>query len=308
MKTCIITIACVLIVCLLLGGLCYAEFGTVNFIRLGLAMSELTSGDGVYLITDRPEKVWLSGSEEAFREHLESEGYLLRTDEQQDSRIPVEKDGLRDYVVRSNSGMYHKWTWQTSGEPAQAQPDAPEVLYHPKSVTGSAYFYPQTDTAVTAGAGQELTFAYPACYGVWSLTARPDGTLVGESGLTYDSLFWEGTMPSGFSMEEGFCVAGADTGAFLEDALAKLGLSRREAGDLLRRWLPRMEDNAWNRISFHTDVPGLDLSPAPDTHIRVLMLWMPLEEPLELVPQELVSPDRTGFTVVEWYGGEVREP
>ena len=306
MKTCIITIACVLVVCLLLGGLCCAEFGTFNFIRLGLAMSNLTGGDGVYQITDRPEKVWLSGSEEAFRDYLESEGYLLRTEEQQDSRIPVEKDGLRDYVIRSDSGMYHKWIWQTCGEPARTRPDAPTVLYCPESVTGASYFYPQSDTAVTVRTGHALTFAYPASDGEWIVTARPDGTLVGENGLEYDSLYWESSSSDGFPMEEGFCVAGTDTEAFLEDALAKLGLSRREAGDFLRRWLPQMKDNAWNRISFHTDTTALTISPTPGTHIRVFMLWKPLDTPVEIAPQAFTAPERAGFTVVEWGGSEMK--
>ena len=36
MKTWIITIAAVLVVCLLLSFLCYAEFGSFNFVRVGL--------------------------------------------------------------------------------------------------------------------------------------------------------------------------------------------------------------------------------------------------------------------------------
>lgn len=306
MKTCIISIACVLVVCLLLGALSYAEFGTVNFFRVGMALSSVMGGDGVYQIADHPEKIWLSGSEEAFRKHLEREGYLFLAEEQHDSRIPVEKDGVRDYVRLSGNAMYHKWTWEQRGEPARALsgPAEPVVRYFPESVTGTAYFYPETDIRVTAKAAYPLTCSYPV--GVWRITAHPDGILLGENGLEYDCLFWEGSDPSGFPLEEGFCIPGSDTAAFLEDALAKQGLNRREAGDFLRFWLPRMEGSAYNRICFRTDAAGLELSPAPDTHIRVFMLWMPLEEPVDIVPQTLTAPERTGFTVVEWGGSELK--
>lgn len=309
MKTCIISIICVLVICLLLGALCYAEFGSFNFARVGLALSNLTGGDGVYQVADHPEKVWLSGSEDAFRAYLEAEGYRLLTEEQLGSRIPVEKDGIRDYVFWSVNAMYHKWTWDTCGEPARGQqPEPTETIlrYVPESVTGSAYFYPETEAQVTVTTNYTLTFAYPAWSGGWRITAHPDGTLTGENGLEYDCLYWEGSEPSGWPMDEGFCVSGGETAAFLEDALAKLGLTRREANAFLIHWLPQMENNAYNLICFQTDAAGLDLSPAPDTHIRVFMTWKALDEPIDIAPQILTAPARTGFTVVQWGGGVIK--
>lgn len=303
MKTCILTIACVLVVCLLLGALCYVEFGTVNFVRLGLALSNLTGSDGVYQIS---EGIWLSGSADAFRDYLTAEGYRLVTDDQMGSRIPVEKDGLRDYVFWSVNGMYHKWTWETRSEPAPARPDAPAVLYYPESATGAAYFYPQAETQVTARMDSRPRFSYPAYGDGWHITARPAGTLVGENGLEYDSLYWEREFSEGLPMEKGFCVSGGETAPFLEDALQKLGLSRREAGDFLRHWLPQMEGNAWNLICFHTNTSALHVSPTLGTHIRVFMVWKPLEEAVEIAPQDLTAPERTGFTVVEWGGSEIK--
>ena len=44
-------------------------------------------------------------------------------------------------------------------------------------------------------------------------------------------------------MTEGFCVKGEDTAAFLEDALSKLGLNRKEANEFIVYWLPLMEQN-----------------------------------------------------------------
>ena len=104
-------------------------------------------------------------------------------------------------------------------------------------------------------------------------------------------------------------MAGADTAAFLEDALAQLGLTQREANEFIIYWLPRMEGNAYNLISFqgaaYTDGAQLDIDPAPDTLIRVFMAWRRLDQPEQIMPQELKPVERTGFTVVEWGGAEV---
>ena len=70
-----------------------------------------------------------------------------------------------------------------------------------------------------------------------------------------------------------------------------------------------MQENAYNLISFQTDVYGdnvaLNVSPAPDTCIRVFMAYKPLTAPVDLPAQTFETPERTGFTVVEWGGSEV---
>ena len=59
MKNWIITIAVILVICLVLGGLCYAEFGSFNFVRVGLALTNTPGGEGVYLIAEQSERAWL---------------------------------------------------------------------------------------------------------------------------------------------------------------------------------------------------------------------------------------------------------
>ena len=142
------------------------------------------------------------------------------------------------------------------------------------------------------------------------MTAQPDGTLTDpETGRTYYCLFWEGIIDRQFDLSAGFCVAGEGTAAFLEDALARLGLTEREANEFIIYWLPRMEGNPYNLISFqtdaYTDAAELTIDPAPDTLIRVFMAWKGLEQPVEIPAQELTAPARTGFTAVEWGGAEL---
>ena len=173
------------------------------------------------------------------------------------------------------------------------------------------YLYPEEKTEVSVKLDYDgrLTCTYPAYQNGWTVTAEPDGTLTDLSGKTYSYLYWEGADDIAWDFREGFCVRGADTVAFLEDALEKLGLNRREANEFIIYWLPRMEGNAWNLISFqgqtYTDAARLGVSPAPDTVIRVFMAWEGLDAPVELRPQILSAPARSGFTVVEWGGTEV---
>ena len=173
------------------------------------------------------------------------------------------------------------------------------------------YLYPERETEVTVRldyAGR-LTCTSPAYNGGWRVLARPDGTLTDESGQTYSYLYWEGVNGAEYDFSEGFCVAGSDTAAFLEDALSRLGLNRREANEFIVYWLPRMEANPYNLIAFqsdaYTDTAKLSIEPAPDTLLRVFMAWKPLENAVNVPPQSLVSPERTGFTTVEWGGCQV---
>jgi hypothetical protein len=92
--------------------------------------------------------------------------------------------------------------------------------------------------------------------------------------------------------------------------IAKLGLNRREANEFIVYWLPLMEQNPYNIISFQTDIytdaAQLEVSPVPDTLLRVFMAWQATGEYIELTEQKLTAPERTGFTVMEWGGTEIK--
>ena len=173
------------------------------------------------------------------------------------------------------------------------------------------YLYPETEMEVTVKLDYdgELTCTYPAYDGGWTVTARPDGTLTDEHGQTYNYLYWEGVDHTAYDFSRGFCVPGADTAAFLEDALAQLGLTRREANEFIVYWLPQMEQNPYNLIAFqsdaYTDHARLTVTPEPDSMLRVFMAWKSLEHPIDIPAQDLPAFNRTGFAVVEWGGAEV---
>ena len=174
------------------------------------------------------------------------------------------------------------------------------------------YLYPQKETEVSVELDLrgKLTCTYPKYNNAWKVTAFPDGTLINSEGQTYNYLYWEGETDAQYDLTKGFCVKGEDTAGFLEDALAKLGLTRKEANEFIVYWLPLMEQNPYNIISFqteaYTDAAKLKINPSTDTLIRVFMAYQPTENYVELPKQQLSAPQRNGFTAVEWGGTQIK--
>ena len=174
------------------------------------------------------------------------------------------------------------------------------------------YLYPEAETEVSVKLDYsgKFTSTYPEYNGGWKVTAMPDGTLFDENGREYYCLFWEGVSKAEYDFSKGFCVPGDETMEFLEEALQKLGLSPKEANEFIIYWLSRMQGNEYNLISFQTDAytdsAKLSIEPEQDTLIRVFMAWKPLDEFVEIEPQELSAPERKGFAAVEWGGAELK--
>ena len=185
-------------------------------------------------------------------------------------------------------------------------------LYPPGVKKPVIYLYPEEKTNVDVALLANITCVYPAFDEdtIWHVTAEPDGTLFDRDGKQYNYLYWEGVSNADWDFSKGFCVAGQDVASFLEISLEKLGLTRKEANEFIVYWLPQMERNEWNVISFQTDAytDGAELvvDPEPDSVIRVFMAWYASDSYVEMEAQNLVTPLRTGFTVVEWGGAEVK--
>ncbi|MBQ2445190.1 MAG: hypothetical protein II272_01990 [Oscillospiraceae bacterium] len=71
-----------------------------------------------------------------------------------------------------------------------------------------------------------------------------------------------------------------------------------------------MEENPYNIIAFQTETyeeaAKLHISPKPDSLIRIFMAWYGSQEAVNLPEQQLITPDREGFTVVEWGGTGIK--
>ena len=188
------------------------------------------------------------------------------------------------------------------------------------------YVYPEREQSLTVSLDVEgeLGTVYPApdalettdrgTQASWTVTASPDGTLTDQGGRTYPSLFWDGEMTLE-APEQGFIVAREDAVPFLEEKLALLGLTDKEAADFITFWAPRIRANEYTFVSFDassytaharysfTDEAGAPVE--PDTFIRVFMTIRAADANEEVTPQVFgPTPTRSGFTAVEWGGTE----
>ena len=174
------------------------------------------------------------------------------------------------------------------------------------------YLYPEKEMEVKVQLDYDgkLVCTYPEYDNGWNVVAQPDGTLCDYSGKTYSYLFWEGNTHATYDFSKGFVVKGAETAEFLEEKLSEIGLNAKEANEFIVYWLPRMQENKYNLITFqtkaYTDVAKLHITPEPDSVLRVFMAYKELEAPIEIEEPVIAPFERKGFTVVEWGGAEVK--
>ncbi len=171
------------------------------------------------------------------------------------------------------------------------------------------YLYPEekTDVSVKLDLDGAVTCAYPDYRDGWEVTAYPDGTIIDKyDGEEYYCLYWEGKGAADWDMSKGFTVKREDTADFLRSKLKEIGLTPRESNEFIIYWLPELQKNECNFITFQTEAyeknAKLDISPAPDSLLRVFMVYEPCDPDFAPEPQEFEPFERNGFTVVEWGG------
>lgn len=174
------------------------------------------------------------------------------------------------------------------------------------------YLYPEEAMDVSvevAFSNGGFTCTYPEYRNGWNVFAYPDGRVIDNAdGLEYSYLYWEGEGNVDYDMSRGFVVKGEDTAAFLREKLSYMGLTPREYNEFIVYWLPLMHNNKYNLITFqttaYTDNVQLNVTPKPDSMLRVYMVYQPLDE-YRFVPEpELDQFNREGFSVIEWGGTE----
>lgn len=186
-------------------------------------------------------------------------------------------------------------------------------LYAEVSEKPVIYLYPEetTEISVKLDFDGNLTCTYPEYYGEWNVIAEPDGTLTDvATGLEYSYLFWEGESDVSYDLTEGYVVKGTETAEFLRTTLEKMGLTSKESNEFIVYWLPRMQDNPYNLITFqqeaYTQQAKLLINPEPDSLLRVFMVYKALSKPIEINAPKIEEFSREGFTVVEWGGCQLQ--
>ncbi len=172
------------------------------------------------------------------------------------------------------------------------------------------YLYPEKTTRVSVHISPQggLRYSKPAYNGGWEVIAHPDGRLIEtKTGVEYPYLFWEGRGGIYETPKKGFVVQKENVHTFLTEKLALFGLNNQEIKDFTEYWEPYMSEAPYYFVTFLTgrlvdELAPLKISPKPDTIIRVLMDFEPLKTPRAVEGYEIYTPERRGFSVVEWGG------
>lgn len=170
------------------------------------------------------------------------------------------------------------------------------------------YLYPNKTTMVSVKVTPDggLSTSFPAYNDGWVVQANPDGKIV-TGGKDYPYLFWEGNSYEVNIPREGTVVARETLARHFDEKLAFLGLNIREAADFKEFWLPRMQEKPYYFVNFvpkseEDRIAPLDISPKPDSIIRVLMNYRGSNNWYPTFEQHLEPGLRNGFSVVEWGG------
>lgn len=172
------------------------------------------------------------------------------------------------------------------------------------------YLYPEkpmnvfVDVAPTAG----ISVSDPEIGNGWNVYESPNGTLYNLADKEfYPYLFWEGFSYEFVTPDDGFVVESKNVSRFFDEKLSILGLKHKEIADFKEYWVPKLKDDPYYFITFipqetfETYAP-LTVYPEPYSVIRVFFDYKGLDEKTVVAPQNLVSPVREGFSVVEWGG------
>lgn len=175
------------------------------------------------------------------------------------------------------------------------------------------YIYPNEDIdlEITLENMAALTYTYPKYKNKWQLHVSKNSNIYDyNTKRNYYALYWEGIDNTIIDTTTGFVIPGDKTISFLEEKLELLGLNEYEINEFIIYWIDKLENNPYNYIHFRTteeinNYMPLHFSKEPDTLIRIMMDYAPLNEYITVKEQKLLEQNRSGFTIVEWGGRKI---
>ena len=167
------------------------------------------------------------------------------------------------------------------------------------------YLYPEEDSMVSVKLGVKGIIAkdIPAYKNGWNVFATKEGIIDNK----YDYLFYEAILFGAKFPESGWVVGYGELRGWFQDNLIKLGLNEKEKNQFIDYWMESLPEADYYQIKmadkkFLDEYMRLDISPKPDTEIRLLFEFTPLSEKIVINEPEIATLERNGFTVVEWGG------
>lgn len=172
------------------------------------------------------------------------------------------------------------------------------------------YLYPEKETEVYVNVKPTngISVSEPRIDNGWNVVATPEGQIYNRAdGKAYPYLFWEGFAVNFKTPKEGFVIAAKDVEKFFDNKLSILGLNQKEIADFKEFWVPRLSGKTYYFITFipqadFDNYAPLTVNPKPNSIIRVFFDYKGLDNKIVVKEQQLLTPERKGFTVVEWGG------
>lgn len=178
------------------------------------------------------------------------------------------------------------------------------------------YLYSEEDVSVDLEIDPlgEFVFTYPEHKEGWTVDIKDNKLFVDEKNYPY--LFWEGKTDNlnyTFKQTEiaGFIIKSEEVIRFLEEKLEHVGLNSQEKTDFITYWGPILQRDKFAFVQFvvddayDTEIGALKIDPTPDNSKRIFIKCSNISDDnigINVIPQELKTFDRSGFTLVEWGG------
>jgi len=177
----------------------------------------------------------------------------------------------------------------------------PRILKKP-----AIYLYPETTQKidVSLNINGEMTESIPKYNQGWSVTVTPDGKINEK----FDYLFYEAKLSNLCDLpEEGWLVPYDRLEEWFDKYLILLGLNKNEASDFKNYWLNKLKTTEYYIIKvldrqFVDRNLSLNVKPIPQTVIRVILYFEATDQFRKIKEPDTVTPERKGFTLVEWGG------
>lgn len=176
------------------------------------------------------------------------------------------------------------------------------------------YLYPEKSQNVNVKVNTKGYFTltipqYPT--GGWSILANPDGRIQAADKV-YPYLYYESKVPDSLvkKPDKGYVVQKNELPRLFDELLPRLGLKQNELTEFKNYWEKALPDSKYYFIGVMNkkdidNIEPLDISPLPRTAIRVRLYFELLDKKINVVPPVIKTPQRVGFTMVEW-GGMVK--
>ena len=145
----------------------------------------------------------------------------------------------------------------------------------------------------------------------WSVLANPNGAIE-TNNTTYPYLYYESQVPDSSVQvpDKGYVVTKGELPGLFDSLFPKLGLLPNEAKEFKDYWQNVLPLSPYYFVGVMDKqaidaIEPLDITPKPDTLIRVRLYFQLLAKPIQKEAPVIVTPERNGFTAVEW-GGMVK--